>query len=401
MIGGSHAAVAFVETLRSDGFRGKLTLISEEKLPLFSPTALPYLLGKREKGPKALRPMEFYKGLSVIEDQAVIIDPNRSIALLKGGAKVAYDRLVIATGASAARVVVEGSSEQDILTLRSLRDLERLEKRVKKSRSILILGAGLVGLHLAQVLSGIGREVLVLEISDQILPGMVNRQLAPFIERLYERKGIRIRLGTRLQEIHRNEAILSSGESVVADVVLAAVGVKPNTELVRDTAVAVKTGILVNGSMETSLPRIYACGDAAEYRDFFTGRSRLNTNVISAAEQGKRAAESIMGRGEPHPGLISTNTFRCMGSSLFSLGRFEPDPSDRVLEEMDEEKGSYKRLVFQEGRLKGMLLLNCPADGGVYYDLLRRKILLEGMEEEIFGDPLRWGKRLAGRITGN
>ena len=395
LIGNSHAAVAVIETLRREGFQGHLTLVSEENLPVFSPTALPYLFGSKEKRSRCLRPVEFYHGLSVIQERAASIDPDRSQVILESGATLHYDRLVLSTGASAAPVDLDGASGDQPLTLRRAPDLERIEKRAKRSRKILILGGGLIGLHLAEVLSGKGKEVLVLELKDQILPGLVHRELSRVLIDHYEREGIRIRLGSSIKGIHDHEAVLSSGESVGADLVLAAVGIRPNVEIVRDTKVAVREGILVNERMETNVDGVYGCGDVAEYRDFFTGRSRLNPNVISAAEQGKRAAESIMGKGEPHPGVISINTFRCIGWNLFSLGRFEPDGGDVMLEELNEETGSFKRLVFRDGTMKGMLLLNCPADGGVFYNLIRRQVPLKGMEERIFGDPLQWGKRLS------
>ncbi len=332
LIGNSHAAVAVIETLRREGFPGRLTLVSEEKLPAFSPTALPYLFGSTQKSRRSLRPVEFYHGLSVIEERAVSINPDRSLVILKSGARLPYDRLVLATGASASTVVLDGTAKDRALTLRNAADLERIEKRAKKSRKVLILGGGLIGLHLAEIFSDKGKEVLVLELKDQILPGLVHRELAGVLIRRYEQRGIGIRLGTSIKEVHDHEAALSSGESVGADMIVAAVGIRPNVEIVRDTAVAVREGILVNERMETNVAGIYGCGDVAEYRDFFNGRSRINPNVINAAEQGKLAAESIMGKGEPHPGVISINTFRCMGSNLFSLGRFEPDAGDLMLE---------------------------------------------------------------------
>ena len=394
IIGGSHGAISVIETLRRLGFRGKLTLVSEERIPLYSPTALPYLLWDEEKGQRCLRPGEFYQGIKVIEEKAIGIDPGKMAVHLRNGKKVHYDRLVIATGASAADHPIQAHGKNRPLTLRRSSDVFRIETRAKKGRNVLIVGASLIGLHLAQVFSEKGKQVSVIA-RRRMLSGLIHPELADFLKPLFERKGIRISLGVSLSEIGEREVKLSNGETMRTDLVITSVGIRSNVEMIQGTSIAVKEGILVNERMETNLPGIYACGDVAEYRDFFTGENRLNPSVVSAAEQGKCVAEHLMGKGNPHPGLISIHTFNCCGLNLLSLGKLVPEQGDRILEVKDPEKMVYRRLIFSNGNLQGAIFLNTAVDGGIYYRLVREKVPVEGMEEKLLQDPFLWGKRIA------
>ena len=401
IVGGSHGAVAAIETLRRGGYRGRMTLVSEEKVPLFSPTALPYLFGTPSgRDSRTLRPAAFFHGMNVVEDRAVSVDCEKQKVHLRSGRPLPYDRLILATGGSALSLPIESpSGVTAALTLRRIEDLLKIEHEAKNVRNVLIMGAGLVGLHLAELFSAGGKKVLVLELRDQILPGLVDPGVARILTKRYEQAGIRILPGTSMAGIWKKQrALLSNGEPVRAELIVAAVGIRPNLEAVQGTAVEQKEGILVNGRMETSVPGIYACGDVAEYRDLFTGETRLNPNVISAAEQGKTAAESIMGTGADHPGLVSINTFRCLSTPLLSVGKVMPDRGDRLMEELDEKSGSMKRLVFRDGILKGALFMNAPADGGLYYRFIREQVKLRGFEKRILADPLCWGKRIAEKV---
>ena len=398
IIGNSHAAVSVIETLRREGFQGKLTLISEGKIPPYSPTALPYLLWEKEKERKPLRPTQFYKGIDIIETKAVSIEPEKSEIFLLNQRKIHYDRLVIATGASPARLSFDGSAESLFLTLRKRADLEEIEKRARNGTNILIVGAGLIGLHLAQELQKKHKRIHVIELKEQILPGLVHPELALFLKGLFEQKGIRISLGANLFKVRGSKALLSNGEEMDYDLILTAIGIRPNLEITMGTSIVVREGVLVNEQMETNIPGIYACGDVAEYRDFFTGESRLNPNVVNASEQGRIVGESLTGKKSFHPGLITVNTFNCFGSNLFSLGRFIPGPGDRVFEECDQGKSFFKRIVFTGDRLKGMILFNTPVDGGIYYRLMREKVSLRGWEEKILEDPYLWGKLIIKRF---
>jgi NAD(P)H-nitrite reductase large subunit len=395
IIGGSHGAHSVIETLKRERFRGKLTLISEEKIPLYSPTALPYLLWDKKKERRFLRPGEFYRDLEVIEGKALFIHPEKGKVLLENGKKVSYDRLVIATGASAAGLPLEVPKKSAVLTLRRIGDLVEIEKRARRGQSILIVGAGLIGLHLAQIFSKEKKQVQVIELRDQILPGLVHPDLASTLKDRFEEKGIRISLGTAVAEFREKEARLSNGEKVKMDLAIAAVGIRTNLASIRETSISAAEGILVDGKMETSVPGVYACGDVAEYRDFFTGENRLNPNLVSAGEQGRCAAEYLMGKGSPHPGLISINTFNCFGLSLVSLGRFVPEEGDLLFEENDPEKRVYRRMVFREGKLRGAVFFNTQVDGGIFYRLIRERISLKGLEEKLLRDPLLWGKWIA------
>ena len=144
--------------------------------------------------------------------------------------------------------------------------------------------------------------------------------------------------------------------------------------------------------------------DAAEYRDLLTGDSRTNPNVVSAAEQGRIAANVIAGKTAVHPGVISLNMFNCAGTNLFCLGNVAAEPGDALYYERepggDGTCDSFKSILFREGRLRAMLLYNVPVDGGTYYRLMKEKVDLRGLEEKILADPWFQGKWIAERSLG-
>lgn len=390
IIGNSHGAISVIENLRRVGFQGKLTLISDE-IPSYSPTALPYLLWDKKELNWPIRPAAFYRDVEIKEKKAISIDQNKSTVYLQDGKKVHFDQLVIATGASPAMLTIK-KLDKPILILRKIEDLKLIKRNALGSKNILIIGAGLVGLHLAQEFLKKKKQVNVVELRDQILPGLVPSTLAHYLKEYFEEKGIRIHLGVNLTEIRSKEALFSDGKKLKSDMAISAIGIRPNIEVVKDTSIRVREGIQVNERMETSIPGIYACGDVADYIDFFTKENRLNANIINAAEQGRIVANAIAGKKCSHPGLISVNTFNCLGRNLFSLGRINLEPGDRLFEFNDPERKVFKWILYREDQLKGMVLFNTPVDGGIYYNLLKEKVSLKGLEEVILENPYLWGK---------
>ena len=393
IIGASHAGVAVIETLRRKGFRGKLTLISEQKLPLYSPTTLPYLLDRKDREQLVLRPQAFFKGIDVIEAGAFAIDEQRGRVMLTNGGTVHYGKLIVATGASPV-VPFPVSPGAPVFTVRKLNDVTQIGRRVKRNVTVLLVGAGLIGLHLAQVFLSRGQKLHLVELGDQLLPGLVHREPAEEIRRRFVEKGAAVSLAASVDRLEEHQALLGDGSRIGFDFAVVAAGVRPNMEPLAGTAVETGSGIRINQWMETNVPGIFACGDVAEYRDFFTGIPRLNTNIMNAVEQGRTAAGRLMGEEEPHPGVISCMTCTCLEMTLFSVGRVTPDKDDRVFEEADAGAHVYRRLIVRDGRLKGAVFCNTPVDHGLFYNMLKQKVPIDGMEKKILKEPVQWAKVL-------
>ncbi len=386
--------VAVIETLRRKGFRGKLTLITEQKLPLYSPTTLPYLLDGNKAEQLVLRPHSFFNDIEVIEAQALSVDEQRSRVILTDGRKVSYGKLVVATGASPV-VPFPAPPDVPLFTVRKLSDITQIGHKLKRNMTVLLVGAGLIGLHLAQVFLSRGQKLHLVEVSDQILPGLVHAELAEEIRRRFIEKGAIVSLGSSIDHLEEHHAVLADGNTTGFDFAVAAAGVRPNIETLKETSVATAAGIRVNPWMETSVPAILACGDVAEYHDFFTGAPRLNPNIMNAVEQGRVAAGRLVGEEEPHPGVISCMTCVCLEMTIFSVGRVMPDENDQVFEEADAGTHVYRRLIASEGRLKGAVFCNTPVDHGLFYNLIKQKVSIDGMEKKILREPLHWAKVLA------
>ena len=240
-----------------------------------------------------------------------------------------------------------------------------------------------------------GQKLHLVELSDQLLPGLVHRELAGEIERRFVEKGVAVSLGTSVRLLEEREAVLVDGSRIGFDFAVVAAGVRPNLQPLEGTAVETHSGILVNQWMETNVPAILACGDVAEYRDFFTGVPRLNPNIMNAVEQGRTVAGRLMGEEEPHPGVISCMTCTCLEMALFSVGRVTPEQDDHVFDDADAGTHVYRRLIVHDGRLKGAVFCNTPVDHGLFYNLVKQKVLIDGLEKKILKEPLQWAKVLA------
>lgn len=395
VVGCGSAALSAVETIRRSSKDDEIKVVSAEKYPPYSPTALPYLLsGRIRESDLWMRPGDYFQKLGVTfetEKRAVEVIPERKEVRYRDGTSDKYDTLLIATGASPAKPAIKGLDEIGFLGFRTLDDYRNLVEQLDGKRRVAILGAGLVAMEVAMGLVEKGYQVDVVARS-RVLRAYFDTEAEAFIKDIFRGEGANFVTGQQPTEIRRNgrgiEVGLSNGDAVVADVVITAMGVNPNVVFLEGAGIKVSTGIPVDKSMRTNVPDVFAAGDVAEGPSFFTGEPGSNAILPSAVSQGRIAGAAMAGEEALYEGWIPMNVFNFFGRVAFSVGlSTTTDARYRVLKEVDENRKQFKKLVFDGDRLAGVMFLNVDLDPGLFHYLVRKRVSVEAHAEALFERP--------------
>jgi 3-phenylpropionate/trans-cinnamate dioxygenase ferredoxin reductase component len=305
IIGGGQAALACAVRLRESGHDGEIIIVGEEPwLPYQRPPlSKAFLLGKMTIDRLSFRPQEFFERLRIVVragQRVVRIDRARHEVGLSGGDRHRYGKLVIATG-SRARTLPQSLTQglAGILTLRSIEDAELVRQALVDAGRVLVIGAGYIGLEVAAIGAGMGRQVTVIEIADRILNRVACAETARAVSDLHASHGVKLRLRVGIDRFSASGgrvtgALLTDGTEIPADLVIVGIGGTANDELAAESGLEVRNGIIVDRHCRTSDPSILAAGDCAVFP--FEDRLVRLESVQNAIDQGSAAAEVIAGK---------------------------------------------------------------------------------------------------------
>ena len=310
IIGAGQAGYQCAESLRMEGYEGTITLIGEEPhLPYQRPPlSKDYLLGKTDAERILYRPAGFYpqNQIDVLRSVRVqSIDPeNKTVQPAKGEA-LAYEALILATGARVRRLDLRGATLEGVCYLRTLDDVDEIGDRLAMAQNVVVIGAGFIGLEFASVARKLGKKVSVLEAMERVMARVVEPELSRFFTDLHQDHGVDIITGAQLDEIigqgGRVSAVKTTKDHMLeADLVVVGIGVLPNQELAQLAGLSCGNGIIVNEFGQTSVPTIYACGDCASYEHPFVGQAVRLESVQNAGDQARAVAAKIAGKDKPY-----------------------------------------------------------------------------------------------------
>ncbi|MFQ5990581.1 MAG: NAD(P)/FAD-dependent oxidoreductase, partial [Candidatus Methylomirabilales bacterium] len=314
IIGGGPAGMYALDTIRKLDEAASITLISDE--PAYSRMALPYYLSREIPEEHVLLGDErFFQEMRVgahLGKRVTAINPDQKGLTLDDGSTVNFDTLLIATGSSPTRPGIPGVDGPKVTTLWNLQESRETVKRAREGTKVVFIGAGFIGFIVLNALHKIGCQLSVIEIQEQILPRMLDRASGSLAERWLSDKGIAVYTGSTVTEIGdvqdgRKAVRLSDGRSLTADLVIISTGVRPNTDLVQGSGIAVKDGILVNDRLQTNFPFIYAGGDVAQGPDLSTGRQAIHAIQPTSVDHGRVAGANMAGETVRYPGSLLMN----------------------------------------------------------------------------------------------
>lgn len=382
IIGNSAAAIGCVEGIRQIDKDGKITIISNEPHHTYSRPLISYLLyGKTDEQRMKYRPDSFYADNNVetmlgrtvkkinTEHQKVVLDDNTVVG---------YDRLMVATGSKPFIPPMDGLDKvKHKFTFMTLDDAHALQKKLKPSAKVLIVGAGLIGLKCAEGIADKVESITVVDLADRILPSILDETGSEIVKSHIEEKGIKFILSDSVKKFTSSKAVLNSGEEVEFDILVIAVGVRPNVELVKEIGGDVNRGILTDKNCKTSIKHIYAAGDCTESYDITTKQMKIMALLPNAYMQGETAGIHMAGGEKPYDKAIPMNAIGFFGLHIITAGSYDGEAY------VTSEGKNYKKLVTKDGLLKGFILIGAVERAGIYTSLIREQKPLDTLDFEL------------------
>jgi nitrite reductase (NADH) large subunit len=365
---------AVEEILERDPGRYRITIFGAEPRVNYNRIMLsPVLAGEKSFEEIVLNDERWYASNNIeliAGDPVFEIDRNAKAVRAKSGLERTYDKLIIATGSDPFIIPVPGRDLPGVVTFRDLDDVNAMLEAAEGGGRAVVIGGGLLGLEAAYGLSLRGMEVTVLHLMPTLMERQLDEAAGWLLKHELESRGLTILTQADTAEVmgeHRVECVrLKDGREIQADLVVMAVGIKPNTALALDAGLEVGRGIKVDDHMATSDPAIFAVGECVEHRGACYGL------VAPLFEMCRSLAEGLTKEPAPYEGSVTSTKLKVSGIDVFSAGDFSgaADSDDIVLR--DASRGIYKRLVIQDGKLIGAVLYGDTSDGNWYFDLLKR-----------------------------
>ena len=379
IIGGSIAGINCVEGIRSVDPDGEITVVSGEKVSNYGrPLISYYLERKTDWEHMSYRGADFYERNRVEVLHGVTVEhinPAEKTVSLSNGETLPYDALCVCTGSSPFVPKFDGlNTVKKHFSFTTMADAVNLEKLVDKSVKVLIIGAGFIGLKCAEGLSGRAGEITVCDLAPHAMSASLDADSAPILERHLEQNGIHLFLGDTAERFDRNTAYMKSGKTVPFDVLVIAIGVRPNSSLVKEAGGSVNRGILVDETMKTSLPDVWAAGDCVECTDITTGETGVLAILPNAAMQGRCAGVNMADGSAVFDCGFKMNSIGFFGLHIMSAGSY----TETAYAEITET--GCKKLFVRDGVLTGFILVGDVRRAGIYTSLIRNRTPLDRID---------------------
>jgi 3-phenylpropionate/trans-cinnamate dioxygenase ferredoxin reductase component len=306
IVGGGLAGAKTAEALRDQGYAGPVTLVGAEAVPPYErpPLSKSYLAGKSKFDEALVHPLEWYAEHTVdllCGTEAVAVDRSAQEVVLGDGSRLAYGSLVLATGSEPRRLPIPGA--EHALLLRTHDDADAIRSTFGAGRRLVIIGGGWIGLEVAAAAAEAGTAVTILEAAQLPLLAVLGPEMATVFVELHRAHGVDLRLGVSIAEITAGGVRLADGSEVAADAVVMGVGVRPRTELAASAGLDIDNGVLVDASLRTSDPAIFAIGDIANHQHPVLGRRIRVEHWAAALNQPRAAVAALLGSSTQYDAL--------------------------------------------------------------------------------------------------
>lgn len=387
LIGNGMAGVNCIEQiLKLAPNRYDITIFGSEPHPNYNRILLSSVLaGDADMNDIVINSWDWYRENNIIihaGHTVNAIDTKHKIVRTESGIQVPYDDVIIATGSLPFMLPLPGADKKGVIAFRDIKDCETMMEASKKYKKAVVIGGGLLGLEAARGLLNLNMEVSVVH-SNRIL---MNRQMDEtggiMLQKELQQQGMKFLLGKHTEKILGKDRVtglrFTDGSEESADLVVMAVGIKPNMAMAKKSGIEVNRGILVNDFMETNIPNVYSVGECVEHRGISYGL------VAPLYEQAAVLAKKLAGlETEGYHGSVVSTKLKVSGVDVFSAGQYLDDVDTRAVRVQDEFGGVYKKVVIRNGKVIGSVLFGDISDGARLFAMIRSGEDVTGKEKEI------------------
>ncbi|HEV7259680.1 MAG TPA: FAD-dependent oxidoreductase [Bosea sp. (in: a-proteobacteria)] len=396
IVGKGMAATRLVDELSQRALgRYSIAVIGAEGRLAYNRVLLsPLLAGEIAEPEIELKPAAWWKarGVSTLYGRAVsTIDCAARTVTLEDGLALPYAKLVLATGSKPLKPPFPGGDLPGVATFRDTADVRAMRSFAERGARIVVIGGGLLGLEAAYGLSKAGGEVTLLHLVDRLMERQLDAEGAALLASAITARGIDVRLNSATKGFFGSDKVegveLQDGTVIPADLVVIAIGVRPNTDLAKAAGLGVNRGIVVDDGMASDDASIFAIGECAEHRGSVYGL------VEPAYEQARVLATRLAGKPAAYEGSLLATNLKVSGVGVFSAGDFEAGEADETLVLRDRFAGIYRKFVLREGRLAGCVLVGDTQGALFYLGLIRSGQDISAIRADLpFGEPYCIGR---------
>ena len=422
ILGAGPAGVIAAETIRKHAPNDDIVIVGDEAEAPYSRMAIPYLLmgNVGEEGTHLRHGKDHYAKLGIVikrGQRAEAVDVAKKNVTLDDGSTLAYDRLLIATGSSPASPPIPGIHAVGVHPCWTLQDARAIAQLATKGARVLQMGAGFIGCIIMEALAARGVQLTVVEMGDRMVPRMMGPTAGGMIKDWCEGQGVRVFTGTRVEAIETGGSAaagggllskiatafsigagssatpaplrvkLSNGQSLDADLVISATGVKPNIGFLENSGVRCLLGVLTDEHLQTNVAGIYAAGDCAEAFDKVSGKTIVSAIQPNAAEQARVAALNMVGQRAELRGVTQINVLDTLGLISTSFGDWQGVPGGEHVELTDRHAGRHLSLQFSGERLVGCNSIGWTDHVGAMRGLVEGQVKLGEWKQRLIDDP--------------
>ena len=385
VVGASAAGISGAKTLRELDKDAEIILVSKDENVYSRCILHHYISGHRDIEALDFTDRDFFekyniewkKGLEVKS-----IDDREHVIVLSNGESLKYDKILLATGASAFIPPVENLREaKNVVGLRNLEDAIKIKEEAEKVKNVVVLGAGLVGIDAIAGLAFKDLNVTLVEMGDRVLPIQLDKYASSKYEKRFEDAGVKLKLGVRAEKVLIDEnknpkaLLINTGEEIPCELIIVATGVRSNVAFLKDSSIETdRFGLIINEKGETNARDVYGAGD-------ITGRNPI---WPTAVKEGIIAANNMVGNEIFMEDFFgSKNTMNFLGLTTMSLGVVNA-PDDSYTEEIDISGENYKKIIHKDGKIYGAIIQGDLSYAGVLTQLIKEKIHVSKVKKPLF-----------------
>jgi nitrite reductase (NADH) large subunit len=361
IVGNGVAGVTAARAIKENNPEIQVSVFTDETSQYYPrPRLYDVLSGNANSSDIVVFSEQFYEKAGILvhlNKKVTRVDTKRKELTINDKTNVSYDKLLLANGAHCFVPPITGAEKNGVFTLRTMEDALAINEAAKKTKRAIVVGGGLLGLEFASSLNKLGQQVTVVELFSRLLPRQLDNDGAAILKKRVESRGVNIVLGAKTVEVLGHTKVsgimLDSGETIHGDIVLFSAGIRSNIELALEAGLKTNRGVVVDNQLRTSAEDVYAMGDVAEFEGNVYG-------IIPAAmEQARIAATNITKEEQQeYNGTVPSNTLKVMDIELTSIGIINPENSKlEEIKETNQQKGIYKKLVLDQGKIVGAILL--------------------------------------------